>query len=325
MNATDLCGASSRRILAGLAMVLANFAAAQDYPVRAVSIVVPYGPGSYTDNVIRPIAVALQKELGQPVVIDNRAGANGVIGSQFAARAKADGYTLLAGSSTTLAANVGLYKSLPYDPLKDFVPVAGVAATSMMFMVRADFAAQDLKGFLAHAAKQTQPLAVAYGSASAQVALAQLAKVSGLKFSGIPYKGTPQALTDLLGGQVPAAIVDVSNGVPHLKSGKLLALAISGARRATAAPEVPTLAEVFPGTQLVTWIGLVAPTGTSPQVVDKLSQATAKVLAAPETLRQLAALATDPEPMSAQEMGRRMQRDQAQWLELMREAGIQPE
>ena len=259
-------------------MMMASLAAAQDYPVRAVSIVVPYGPGSYTDNVIRPIAVALQKELGQPVVIDNRAGANGVIGSQFAARAKADGYTLLAGSSTTLAANVGLYKSLPYDPLKDFVPVAGVAATSMMFMVRADFAAQDLKGFLAHAAKQTQP-----------------------------------------------AIVDVSNGVPHLKSGKLLALAISGARRATAAPEVPTLAEVFPGTQFVTWIGLVAPTGTSPQVVDKLSQATAKVLAAPETLRQLAALATDPEPMSAQEMGRRMQRDQAQWLELMREAGIQPE
>jgi tripartite-type tricarboxylate transporter receptor subunit TctC len=113
--------------------------------------------------------------------------------------------------------------------------------------------------------------------------------------------------------------------VPHLKSGKLLALAISGARRATAAPEVPTLAEVFPGTQLVTWIGLVAPMGTSPQVVDKLSQAAAKVLAAPETLRQLAALATDPEPMSAQEMGRRMQRDQVQWLELMREAGIQPE
>ena len=109
-------------------MMMASLAAAQDYPVRAVSIVVPYGPGSYTDNVIRPIAVALQKELGQPVVIDNRAGANGVIGSQFAARAKADGYTLLAGSSTTLAANVGLYKSLPYDPLKDFVPVAGVAA-----------------------------------------------------------------------------------------------------------------------------------------------------------------------------------------------------
>lgn len=300
-------------------------ARAQDYPSRAVTIVVPYGPGSYTDNVVRPVAVALQKALGQPVVIDNRAGANGVIGSQFVARAKPDGYTLLAGSATTLAANVGLFKALPYDPIKDFVPVAGIASTSMMFMVRPDFPARDLKSFLAHAGLQSLPLSVGYGSSSAQVALAQIAKVSNTRFNGVPYKGTPQAITDLIGGQVPVAIVDVSNGVPQMKAGKLLALAISGAQRSSAAPEVPTLGELFPGTQLVTWIGLVAPAGTPQAVVDRLNQAVTAVITSPESRQQLAALSTDVEPMTAQDMGRRMQRDQIHWLELIRAAGIQAE
>lgn len=315
---------SALTCLAALAL-LPGAGFAQDYPSRPVTIVVPYGPGSYTDNVIRPVAVGLQKELGQAVVIDNKAGANGVIGSQFAARARPDGYTLLAGSTTTLAANTGLFKALPYDPLKDFVPVAGIAVTSMMFIVRADYPARDLKAFLAHAARQPQPLSVGYGSSSAQVALAQLSKISGVKFNPVPYKGTPQAITDLIGGQVPVAIVDVSNGVPQVKAGKVAALAISGARRAAAAPEVPTLAEAFPGTQLVTWIGLVAPAGTPQPVVDRINQAVTKVLGTPELKQQFAALATDLEAMTPQEMGRRMQRDQAEWLELIKAAGIQPE
>ena len=134
-----------------LAALLPSALQAQDFPSSPVTIVVPYGPGSYTDNVIRPLAVVLQKVLGQPIVIDNRAGASGIIGTQHAARAKPDGYTMLAGSTTTLAANAGLFKNLPYDPQKDFVPVAGVAATSMMFMVRSDGAAKDLTAFLTRA------------------------------------------------------------------------------------------------------------------------------------------------------------------------------
>lgn len=309
----------------GIASLLPGALHAQDFPSSPVTIVVPYGPGSYTDNVIRPLAVALQKVLGQPVIVDNKTGASGIIGTQHVARAKADGYTLLAGSSTTLAANAGLFKSLPYDPRKDFVPVAGVAATSMMFMVRSDFPAKDLKGFLAHAGKQPNPLAMAYGSASAQVALALFAKESGAKFTAVPYKGTPQAITDLLGGQVQAAIVDVANGVPQIRSGKLHALAISGAARSAAAPEVPTLAETWPGTQLVTWVGLVAPAGTPPAVVDKLSAAVSTALASPELKQQFTTIATDLDPASAQEMARRMQRDHVLWLDLIKAAGIVPE
>jgi len=292
-----------------LATSLVPAAYAQDYPTRPITIVVPYGPGSATDNVVRPVALALQKTLGQSVIIDNKAGANGVIGTQFGARAKPDGYTLLAGSSTTLAANAGLFKSLPYDPQKDFVPVAGMASTSMMFMVRSDFPAKDLKGLLAYAARQPNLLTT----------------ISGVKFSGIPYKGTPQAITDLLGGQVPVAIVDVGNGVPQMRSGRLTALAISGTARSVSAPDVPTLAETWPGTQLVTWIGLVAPAGTPPAVVEKLDRAIAAAMAAPEMKQQFAAIATEIDPVGPREMAQRMQRDQVQWLELIKASGIQPE
>lgn len=298
---------------------------AQDYPNRTVTIIVPYGPGSYTDNVLRPVAVGLQKLLQQPVVIDNKAGANGVIGTQFVARAKPDGYTLLAGSVTNLAANAGLFKILPYDPQRDFVPVAGVASTSMMFMVRPELPVRDIKGFLAYAARQPQPLSVGYGSSSAQVALAQVGMLEGTRFNGVPYKGTPQAITDLLGGQIPAAIVDVSNGVPYLRSGKLIAVATSAAKRSVSAPDVPTLSESYPGSQLVTWVGLVAPTGTPQAVVNKLHQAVAAVIASPEIKQQFATLSTDVEPMSGAEMALRMRRDQVMWLDLIKAAGIEPQ
>ena len=306
-------------------LLTADAFAQADFPSRPITIIVPYGPGSATDNTARPIAQALTKSLGQSVIIDNKAGANGVIGTQIGARAKPDGYTLLVGSSTTLAANNGLFKTLPYDTQKDFQAVSGLGSTSMMFLVRSDFAAKDIKSFLAYASKQSAPVPVAYGSSSAQVALALLTKISGVKFTAVPYKGTPQAITDLLGGQVPVAIVDVGNGVPHLKSGKANALAVSAATRSSAAPDVPTLSETWPGTQLVTWIGLVAPAGTPLPIVEKLNAAITTALASPEVRQQYAAAVTEVEPVSPQELTRRMQRDRTIWLELIKEAGIQPE
>ena len=314
-----------RKFSLAILCVLPLIGAAQDYPSRAVTIVVPYPAGSATDNLVRPLAAALQKSLGQPFVVDNKVGAQGIIATEYGARAKPDGYTLLAGSSTTLAANVGLFKTLPYDPAKDFQPIAGIGSTSMMFMVRSDFPAKDLKSFLAQAKKEPKTLAVAYGSSSAQVALALLSKVSGVEFTPVPYKGTPQAINDLIGGSVPMAIVDVGNGVPQLKSGRLTALAISGASRSVSAPDVPTLLESFPGTELVTWIGLVAPAGTPTPIVDKLYGAIAKALATPEVKERFAAVSTEVEPVSPGDLARRMQRDQVRWIELIRAAGIQPE
>ena len=311
-------------VLAAACLVpLSGFA--QDYPSRPVTIVVGFPAGSATDNLVRPLANALQKSIGQPVIVDNKPGAQGVVATQFVARAKPDGYTLLAGSSTTLAANVGLFKSLPYDPAKDFEPIAGLGSTSMMFMVRADSPAKDLKSFLALARKEPNPMAVAYGSSSAQVALAMLSKATTVNFTPVPYKGTPQAITDLLGGTIPMAIVDVGNGVPHLKSGKLVALAISGASRSVSAPDVPTLTETYPNTELVTWIGLVAPAGTPQPVVDKLYAAIAAALATADIKEKFAAISTEVEPVAPRDLAKRMQRDQVRWIELIRAAGIQPE
>jgi tripartite-type tricarboxylate transporter receptor subunit TctC len=328
MNTPQASRARRQTLLTALLAIIAftpAAAGAQDYPSRPISVVVPYPAGSFTDNVMRPIAIALTKSLGQSVVIDNRAGAQGVVGTQFGARARPDGYTLLVGSSTSLAANVGLFKSLPYDPLKDFQPVAGLAYTSMMFMVRPNSPAKDLPSFLALARKEASPMPAGIGSSSAQVGLALLSRVSGVKFTPISYKGTPQVITDLIGGVVPMGVVDVGNGVPHIKSGRLVPLAISGTSRSVSAPEVPTLAETWANTQLVTWVGLVAPAGTPMAIVDKLHAAVNEALANPEIRKTFAAMATEIEPVTPQALKARMERDLVQWGELIRAAGIAPE
>ena len=299
---------------------------AQEYPSRPVTIVVPFPPGAAVDNIVRPLTTELARLLGQPVVVDNKAGAQGVIGSQFVARAKPDGYTLLAGSSTTLAANVGLFKTLPYDPIKDFQPVAGLGYTSMMFLVRADSPVKDLKGLLAMARNQPAPFAAAFSSSSGQVALAILARAMGINVLPVPYKGTPQVVTDLLGGAVPMAAIDVGSGVPHIGTGgRLTALAITGSSRSVSAPGVPTLSETYSNAELVTWVGIVAPAGTAMPVVTKLHAAIASVLATPDLKQSFAAIATEVEPVAPDDLGKRMQRDQLLWLELIRAIGIQPQ
>lgn len=300
-------------------------AAPQAYPTRPIAMVVPYGPGSATDNVARPVAQAMQEVLGQPVVIENRGGANGVIGTQYGARARPDGYTLLVGSSTTLAANIGLFRTLPYDPTRDFVPVAGMARTSQIFVTRADYPARDMRRFLAMASESASPLPLGYGSSSAQVALALLSKVSGVSFTPVPYRDTPRTLTDLMGGQVAMGIVDVGNAVPYLHDGRLNGLAMSGPVRSLFAPEVPTMAEFWPGTQLVTWIGLVAPAGTPMAVVETLERAVTAILAKPEIQQSFAAIGTEIDVASREELANRLPHDQALWLDLIKLAGIEPQ
>lgn len=298
-------------------------AASPAYPTRPITLVVPYGPGSSLDNAARPVARALQEALGQPVVIENRGGANGVIGTQYAARARPDGYTLLAGSSTTLAANVGLFRALPYDPIRDFVPISGMARTSMIFVTRADFPARDMQHFLAMARESATPLAIAYGSSSAQVALALLTKVSGVDSTPVPYRDTPGVLTDLMGGQVAMGIVDIGNAVPYLGDGRLNGLAMSGPVRSPFAPSVPTMAEFWPGTELVNWLALVAPAGTPTAITEKLERTVAAILAKPEIQQQFASMGTEIEVASREELANRLPRDQALWVDLIKLAGIE--
>ena len=302
-----------------------GIALAQEYPAKPITIVVPFPVGSAIDNLLRPISLELQKSLGQPVIIDNKPGAQGVLGSQSVAQAQPDGYTLLAGSSTTLAANVTLFKNLSYDPIKDFTPIANLGYVSLMYLVRADSPASDLKAYVDQARKAGAPSAAAYGSSSAQIALAMLSTAAKVDFTPVPYKGTPQAITDLIGGTVPMAVVDIGNGMPHIKSGRARALATTAPERSAATPDIPVLAETYPGAQLVTWIGLVAPAGTPAPVVDKIHAALAPILSGADMKEKFASVSTEVDLLGPAQFAERLRVDQERWAKLIRASGIEPQ
>jgi tripartite-type tricarboxylate transporter receptor subunit TctC len=298
-------------------------AVAQNYPSRPITVIVPQQAGSYSDNMMRPLAIALQEELGQPVIIENKPGANGIIGVEAASRAKADGYTLLLSASSVFVSNSGLYKKLSYDPVKDFRSVAGLSNVSMMYVARSDFAARDLDDLLAYAKRAGKPLDVAFGSSTAQLAISLLSAASGVAFNAIPYKGSPQVTSDLLGGVVQVAVVDMASGASFVKSGRLNALATTDTGRNAFLPDVPPLSERFPGATLVSWTGLAAPAGTPDEVVRILYDAIRKSVEKPEVKRRLAAASITPALMAPEVLDRTIRDDIPRWAALMRAAGIE--
>lgn len=321
-------GTFRRCFITGLsAVVLAATlpaAQAQEFPNRPITLVVPFPAGSITDGVTRPIAAALQEILGQTVLVDNRAGAQGVIGGAFVARSKPDGYTLLMASST-MYVGPSLYKNVPYDPIKDFVVVSGVGSTSMMFMVK-DASPIKTVADLEQASKaQRDGVTTGYGSPSAQMMLSMFANTTKSKLAPISYRGTPQAITDLIGGQVETAIVDIGNGVVQLNTGRLRALAISARTRSAAAPNVPLLSETLPGMTLETLITVAAPAGTPPAVVERLDRAIRAALVRPEVKARFAALTTETLLTPTAEITQLLKTDIPKWEALIKAAGIEPQ
>ena len=315
------------RWLAAVALTAAHVGAlAQDFPNRPVTLVAPFPAGSVTDSVSRALAMAMQESLGQPVVVDNKAGAQGTIGAAFVANSKPDGYTLLVGSSVMFVAK-SLFKTLPYEPVDGFQPVAGIGSTSMMFMVKDSSAYKSIEGVASAARSGREPVTIAYGSPSGQVALALFSNAAGVKPVGVSYKGIPQALTDLAGGHVSVAIVDIGSGVTQMKSGGMRALAISAQARSTAAPDVPTLAESLRGADisLETIIAIMAPAKTPPAVVERLEKAIRAALARPEMRTRLAGVSITPLPISASDVAQRLKKDNPRWEGLIKAAGIEPQ
>lgn len=304
--------------------VVATHAMAQDFPSRPVTLVAPYPAGSATDNVARPLAIALQGILGQAVIVDNRAGAQGTIGADYVARSKPDGYTLLVASSTMFA-GASLVKNLPYDPTTAFQPISGIGSTSMMFMVKSDSPVKTVADLIRSGKTQNAPLAIGFGAASAQVVLAMFTSASGITVIPVPYKGTPQALTDLAGGQIPVAVVDIGNGVAQMKAGRLRPLAISAKARSVAAPDVPVLSETLKGAALETLIAVVAPANTPSAVVEKLDKAIRLALTRPEVKAAFATTTTELLPVSTAELAQMLKVDTPKWHALIKAAGIEPQ
>lgn len=300
-------------------------AMAQDYPARPITIIVPQPPGSASDNVTRPIAIALKEALGQPVIVENKGGAAGMIGMGQAARAAPDGYTLVVVSNTTMAANPSMYRKLPYDAEKDYAPVALMGMTSMMFVVRSEFPAESLDALLAQAGQRGTPFTAGYGSSTAQVALNMLTTVSNTAMTPVPYPGTPKLLVDLIGGTVDLAVVDIGNGMVQARAGKVRPLAIAASRRLEAAGDVPTLAERFQNATMDTWIALAAPAGTPPAVVDRLNAAVNQAARRPDVRQAFSTVAIDIATATPAELGAMIRADQKKWPAMIRAAGIEPQ
>ena len=314
-------------ILCAVAMQLAPFSSplAQTYPSRAVRLIVPFPAGSATDLVARLVGNYLQDALGQPFVVENKPGAQGVIAADAVAKSPPDGYTLLVTTNTAAAANVSLFKKLPYDPVKDFAPVARIGTNALVLMVNADFPARNLQEFIAYVKARPGKLSAGYGSSSSQVCIAMLTSMAHLDVVSIPYKGIPFAVTDVLSGTLAFTFVDTGNALAQAKGGKLRGLAVTSDKRSPLAPEWPALAETLPGYDITAWFALMAPAGTPSEVVKKLHDNTVQGLNRADVQAKLGTNGITPAPMNPDELGRFIKLEIAKWAKLVKEAGIEPE
>jgi len=313
--------------LLGLSLAGASGVAAEPFPSRPITLIVAFAPGTGSDAVARIVASAMGTALGQTVVVDNRSGAGGALGTEQGARAAPDGYTLTLATTSTLLTNPALNPKLRYRPDKDFVPVAGLARTPFV-LVTAD--KPDTPHSLAELKARLAGTGGAFGSAGngtiTHLAAEYFVRQAGVQAVHVPYRGSGQALSDLAGGQLLFACDTPAAALPLIHGGKLRALAVSAPQRLPALPGVPTGAEAgMPSFDLSAWWGLVAPAGTPPAVVAALSEAALKALATPEVRQQLQALQLQPLPVDAQAFGPLIRSEAPFWAEFLRRSGIRLE
>jgi tripartite-type tricarboxylate transporter receptor subunit TctC len=301
-------------------------AISQNYPAKPIRLVVPFPPGGSNDIVGRMIAAQLGERLGQSVIVDNRGGAGGTIGTDMVAKAPPDGYTLLL-ISVAHAFNPAMYKSLPYDPEKSFAPIGLVAAGPVALMVHPSVPATSVKELIALAKAKPGELNYATaGIGSFQHLASELFKLqTGVNIVHIPYKGGGPAMMDTIAGQAQINMASLIQVIPFAKSGKLRLLATSGAKRSSLFPDVPTVAETVPGYDATNWWGLVAPAGTPAAVVSRLHSELEGVLKSAETKKRLESEGADIVRMDPAEFGRFMSAEMVKWTKVVREAGITAE
>jgi tripartite-type tricarboxylate transporter receptor subunit TctC len=313
-------------VVAALLAGLPARALAQDYPTRQATIIVPFAPGGSADIVARIYAQKLSERLGKPVVVENRAGAGTVIGASAAARAEPDGYTLFMGGSSALAYNPSLHRKLPYDPAKDFVPLAHVAAIPFVLVVQPSLPVQSLADLIKLA--QDKPGHLAFGTAGlgspAHLCAEYLRSITGIDITYIPYKGSAPALTDFIAGRIPTMFVDLPPALPLIREGKMRALGVSSIAAVPAAPEIKPLAQAgVPGYDAGGWLMFAAPAGTPQEIVDKLHAELKRITATPEIQQRFTEMGLVPIDSPAVEALRRYVVSEIErWGKVIRAAGI---
>jgi len=322
------CARVAAAAIALLAAALVQNAAAQTYPTKPIRIVVPFAAGGITDILARALGQKLGEALGQSVVVDNRPGANGQVGTEMVARATPDGYTLLVTADQTFAMVPHLMAKLPYDALADFVPVSGLGISPQALVVHPSVPAKTVNELIALG--RAKPGELNYGTfgigSSGHLNIELMQSLTGAKFTAVHYKGAAPALTDLLGGHIQMMIVSIGLVRPGWQAGQLKVLGFGSERRIAQYPDVPTIAETLPGYEAGSWYGLVAPAGTPREIVDKLSAETQRIFAEPAFRDKFLApsfifsIAGTPE-----DFAKRIKADYAKWGKVIRDAGVKVE
>jgi tripartite-type tricarboxylate transporter receptor subunit TctC len=320
-----------RQPLRFVAAVLLTAAAAgpalAKFPDKPIHLVVPYPPGGGNDTMARALGKKMTEDLGVSVIVDNRPGANGIIATEYTARAEGDGYTLLMANVGSHGINPALYKNVKYDADKDFTPISLVATSPNVLVVPASLGVKTLKDFIDYA--KAHPGKVSYGSngagSSQHLAGAMFASAFKLDMLHVPYKGTGPMTTDLLGGRITSSFGNIIAVLPHIKSGQLVPLAVTTPKRSDALPDVPTVAETLPGFSAVVWWAVVGPKGIPADRVKVLNDAVRRFDADPQTKKLMESLGAQPEASSSQQMGEFIRSELAKWGQVVKESGATAE
>ena len=318
----------SRTLIAVLSLFYASLPFAQNYPAKPLRMITPVSAGSAVDTVARVVGQKMSDSWGQQVVIDNRIGANGIIGTEAAAKSPADGYTIFLGNDAMLATNPNLYSKLPYDPVRDFAPVALAASIPLVLIVHSSMPVKSVKELIALA--KAHPGEINYassGNGSPQhMPMEMLKAATGIKLVHVPYKGLIPALNDVVGGQVPLMFAGMSGALPHIQSGRLRALAVGGVKRSPALPAVPTVAEAgVAGFNYAAWTGFLVPAGTPKDIVARLNAEITRILALPEVRDKLTSLGFELAGGTPDEFGTLIRTDIERVAKVVRDAGIRVE
>lgn len=315
------------RLVAGLVLGLCMASSHADtYPSATISLIVPFAPGSGTDGVARTVAQKLSERLKQTVVVENKAGASAQIAAQYVAAAKPDGYTLFMTTNTSHSANPSLFKTLKYDPIKDFTPIARVGELPFALAVHPAVPAKTLKELMDYARANPGKLSYATPNSTSLVTTETIKRMAGIDIVAIPYKSSPQAMTDLIGGQVQVYVTDVGSGMSMIKSDKIRTLAVTTATPSKIFPHLPTVGQTVPGFDLTSWNGIFGPAGLPRPIVERINSELQVILADKEVQDKLSQLGFEVWPSKTPDEFAKYVSDQlVNWTTLIRQAGIKPE
>jgi tripartite-type tricarboxylate transporter receptor subunit TctC len=319
-----------RRALTALCAFLMASSAAwsqTSYPNKPIKLIIPFAPGQVTDWLGRFLGEQMAAELGQPVVVENKAGLNGTIGTQFAAGQPADGYTLVITSNGTHVAAPSLYKKLGYDPIKQFTQIHGLMSLPWVLMVRPDFPAKTLDEFIAYVRQNPGKFAVGYGSSSSRLCIHLTKTLGKVDVLEVPYKGLGQTITDTIGGQLQFTFLDMGSAMSQAKGGNLRPIAVTSPKRSVLAQaaQIPAMSESLPGYQMVSWLALGAPAGLPADITDKLQKVMSKILSKPENRERIAAYGGEVVMQTSEQIVATIKAEQPVWAQFVKEAGIEPE